>query len=127
MTNKEVWSQYKEYSQSTSDISRKMAFGGIAVCWLFRDQNTGFPQLVFSSLIFLLIFFLFDLLQYLITTLLLKKWIRKEEIKMWEAVGAIEGNYQKPTWVDLPAFSFFIIKIIALIISFILLGIWLLG
>ena len=125
MTNKEVWTQYKEYSQSTSDISRKLAFAGIAICWLFRDQNSGFPKLVFNALIFLLVFFLFDLLQYLITTLLLKKWIRKEEIRMWETTNKIEGNYQKPTWIDMPAFTLFTCKIIALIISFFLLGIWL--
>jgi len=125
MTNKEVWNQYKEYSQTTSEISRKFAFAGIAICWLFRDHNNDFPTLVMIAIIFLLIFFLFDLLQYLISTLLLKRWIRKEEIKMWESTGELDGNYNKPTWIDIPAFSFFIIKLLSLIISFFLLGIWL--
>lgn len=125
MTNKEVWDQYKEYSQSTSEISRKIAFAGIAICWLFRDKNNDFPTLVMYSLIFLLIYFFLDLMQYLISALLLKKWIRKEEIKMWEYIGKIEGNYNKPIWIDIPAFSLFISKLTFLIISFILLGVWL--
>ena len=109
MTNKEVWNQYKEYSQTTSEISRKFAFAGIAICWLFRDHNNDFPTLVMIAIILLL----------------LKRWIRKEEIKMWESTGELDGNYNKPTWIDIPAFSFFIIKLLSLIISFFLLGIWL--
>lgn len=125
MTNQDAWTQYKEYSKATSDIARKMAFAGIAVCWLFRETNNSFPSIVFNALIFLLIFFIFDLLQYLVSTLLVKNWIRKEEIKMWESTGKIEGNYQNPEWLDLPAFTFFLLKIIALIVSFVFLGIWL--
>jgi hypothetical protein len=125
MTNQEVWTQYKDYSQTTSDIARKIAFAGIAICWLFRDKNNDFPSLVMIALVFLLLFFLSDLLQYLITALLLRRWIRKEEIKMWENVGVIEGDYNKPTWIDTPTFSFFVSKLTFLIISFIFLGIWL--
>ena len=124
MTNKEVWNQYKEYSQSTSEILRKIAFAGIAFCWLFRNQNNNFPHLVFIALILLIFFFIFDFFQYLSATLILKYWIRSEEIRFWKINGTIEGDYQLPTWLDLPSFILFIIKALTLLISFILLVIW---
>lgn len=125
MTNQEVWDQYKDYSQTTSDIARKIVFAGIAVCWLFREPNNNFPELVISSLILLITFFFFDLMQYLLSTLLLKGWIRNEENKKWESTRKIEGDYQKPTWIDTPAFILFILKLICLVIAYIFLGYWL--
>jgi hypothetical protein len=124
VTNKEVWTQYKEYSQNASEILRKIAFAGIAFCWLFRNQNNQFPNLVFLSLIFLIFFFIFDLFQYLFATLMLKIWIRKKEIEMWNNTGKIEGDYQLPTWLDLPAFILFLSKATTLLVTFVLLVIW---
>lgn len=122
MTNQDVWNQYKEYSQSTSEIARKFAFAGIAICWFFRTEGGSFPILVKASLILFLLFFFFDFLQYFISTILLKRWIRDKEIKMWEQTGSIDGDYQKPTYIDFPAFIFFITKTIVLLIAFLIFG-----
>lgn len=125
MTNQEIWTQYKEYSQTVSDIARRFAFAGIAICWLFKDSDTKFPAIVFSALLFFVIFFIIDLLQYLISTILLRFWMRKQEIKKWEITGKIEGNYHKPNWIDKPAFSFFTLKLISLFFAFYFLASWL--
>ena len=122
MTNKDVWNQYKEYSQTTSEIARKFAFAGIAICWFFKTDDSLFPESVKISLLLFLLFFFIDFLQYLISTFLLKFWIRKNEIKIWEETGNIEGNYQKPSYIDLPAFILFVLKIIILLISFLIFG-----
>lgn len=124
MTNKEVWNIYKEYSQTTSDILRKIAFAGIAFCWLFRNQNYSFPDLVFIALVLLILFFICDFLQYFSATLILRHWIRGEEVRFWENNSSIEGDYQLPTWIDLPSFIFFITKSLTLLTSFILLVVW---
>lgn len=122
MTNQDVWNQYKEYSQSTSEIARKFGFAGIAICWFFRTEGGLFPILVKVSLILFLLFFFFDFLQYFISTILLKRWIRDKEIKMWEQTGSIDGDYQKPTYIDFPAFILFITKTIVLLIAFLIFG-----
>jgi len=124
MTNKDVWNQYKEYSQTTSEIARKFAFAGIAICWFFKTDDGLFPELVKISLLLFLLFFFIDFLQYLISTFLLKFWIRKNEIKIWEETGNIEGDYQKPSYIDMPAFILFVLKIIILFISFLIFGKW---
>jgi hypothetical protein len=124
MTNKDVWNQYKEYSQTTSEIARKFAFAGIAICWFFKTDDGIFPESVKFSLLLFLLFFFIDFLQYLISTFLLKFWIRKNEIKIWEETGNIEGDYQKPSYIDTPAFILFVLKIIILFVSFLIFGKW---
>ena len=126
MTNQEAWAQYKEYTQSTSEIARKFAFAGVAICWFFKSEKNIFPDIVLSALILFVVFFLFDLLQYLVSSFLYKNWIRKEEIKKWEQTGKIEGDYFNPVWIDIPAFILFIGKIIVLLSAFILVSYWLL-
>lgn len=125
MTNQEAWAQYKEYSQTTSEIARKFAFAGVAICWFFKSEENKFPDMVLFALILLVVFFLLDLLQYLVSSFIYKNWIRKEEIKRWEQTGKIEGDYYNPTWIDIPAFIFFIGKVFVLLTAFILIGYWL--
>lgn len=125
MTNKEAWEQYKEYSQTTSEIARKFAFAGVAICWFFKLEDNKFPQIVLYALLLLVVFFISDLLQYLISSFLYKWWIRKEEIKKWEQTGKIEGEFFNPNWIDIPAYIFFISKITLLLVSYILIGYWL--
>ena len=123
MTNKELWEQYKDYSQLTSDIARKIGFAGIAICWIFHAPGYTFSSKILLVLILLIFFFLFDLLQYLTTTIILRIWIRKKEVKMWESTGEIEGNYLKPLWIDRPALICFVLKLLALISAYVALGI----
>jgi hypothetical protein len=125
MTNQEAWAQYKEYSHTTSEIARKFAFAGIAICWFFKSEENKFSEIVLLALILFVIYFLFDLLQYLVSSFLYKNWIRKSEIKKWEQTGKIEGDYYNPTWIDVPAFILFILKIIILLTAFLIIGYWL--
>ena len=107
MTNQEAWAQYKEYSHTTSEIARKFAFAGIAICWFFKSEENKFSEIVLLALILFVIYFLFDLLQYLVSSFLYKNWIRKSEIKKWEQTGKIEVDYYNPTWIDVCSFYSF--------------------
>jgi hypothetical protein len=40
MKNQEVWSHYKDYTKDMNDFSRKLAFGGLAVCWLPKSKTS---------------------------------------------------------------------------------------
>lgn len=122
MNNKEAWSHYKDYTRDVTEHSRKLGFAGAAICWFFKDTNAAFPAPILYALIFLILFFLADIVQSMSGALLTKRWLRAEEIKKFEETGEIEGNYEKPGWIDYPSFILFILKVVFLIISFMFIG-----
>lgn len=114
--------QYQYYTQNLTEHSRKLAFGGAAICWFFKSDKVTFPPAIYWSLAFLVVFFAFDVLHYLLGALLLGGWTRAQEKKRWKEKHTIEGDFAKPVWVDTPAFIFFVLKSLALLISFACLG-----
>jgi hypothetical protein len=63
-------------------------------------------------------FFIADVLQSFIGALLLRYWLRGEELKQWQATNSIEGEYLKPSWLDYPSFTLFLSKVILLLMGF---------
>ena len=122
MKNKEVWSHYKDYTKDITEFSRKLALGGLVVCWFFKSKDAAFPPYVISALKNFILYFLSDLFQSLSGAILLKFWIRKEEKRQWNKTGSIDGEYLKPAWLDTPSFCFFVGKIIFLIMAFAYVG-----
>lgn len=118
MKNQEVWSNYKDYTRDITEFSRKLAFGGLAICWFFKGSDLVFPKLILASLLFFILFFIFDILQSLTGALLLRLWIRSEENRLWEETGSIDQEYNKPAWLDGPSYGFFIFKIISIFVAF---------
>ena len=119
MKNEDLWKQYQDYTKSVSDNGRTLAFSAAAICWLFKDQNSNpFPARITVALGFVVIFFVFDMLQPLISALLIRVWTRKEEKRMYRDTRTIEGNYNKPAWLDWPGFCLWWLKFVALAVSF---------
>lgn len=110
MTNKELWQQYKEYTSELTANSRKLAFAATAICWLFKNADNSFPDIIFNALGYIAAFFLADILQYFLSAILLRAWIRKQEIKKWNEGDQIEGSYYKPEWLDKPAYIMWWLK-----------------
>ena len=127
MKNEEVWSQYQDYTRDLTEFSRKLAFGGIAVFWVLKLQNGSFSDVALKALFCIVGFFLFDILQSLTSALLLRNWIRGEEARQWVEIDSINGDYKKPYWIDYPAFTLFLAKILMLLLGFGFLGLELLG
>lgn len=122
MTNDEVWAQYKDYTRDVTEYSRKLGFAGAAICWFFKDANATFPAVILYALASLVIFFVFDVLQGVTGALLIKWWVRREELKNWRDHGTIQGEYNKPGWLDYPSFTFFLLKVAALMVAFLFIG-----
>lgn len=114
MNNSELWSQYRSYTEEFSKFSRQLGFAAAAICWFFKSDTVTFPTLILLALIFLMLFFMVDVLQYFVSAHRLRSWTRAEEIKMYNETGSIEGDYPKPAWLDRPAFIFFNMKAILL-------------
>ena len=75
---------YEEASSKVSDLSRQMAFAGIAIIWIFRQTDQSVP-LICKELIPPLIFFIttltFDIFQYIYKTIAWYLFFRSREKK----------------------------------------------
>lgn len=123
MTNAEAWKPYGEFTKAASDNSRKLALSGVALAWSLKAHDFVFPSGATIGLIFLVVFFLCDLLQYYLGALLNRRWVRSRETELFNSTASIEGDYQRPTSVDVPATVLFHLKIVSLAVAFVALGI----
>ena len=101
MTNAEAWAAYGSYTRELSEQGRKLAFAAVGVAWLFRTPSGSLPNLLLACLFLTVAFFLFDLLQYAVAALAVRRWVRSEEIRIYRKTKSLDGEtYQKPTSVD---------------------------
>jgi hypothetical protein len=101
------------YSGKLSDITRQLAFAGIAVIWLFKKDVSGTPaipeQLLLPGLLILVSLFC-DLVQYIAGSLFWR-WVYRHKEKTGVSEDADE---QHSEWLERPIFLFFVLKIAAL-------------
>ncbi|MBE7157622.1 MAG: hypothetical protein INR62_04160 [Rhodospirillales bacterium] len=122
MTGKELWEQYQHYTHDLTEHGRKLGFAGAAICWLFKDQAFTFPALIYLSLLFFVAYFIADILQGFLGAVMVRRFTEREEAKLWESNGSIEGEIQKPRSVDAAAFACFVLKCLFLLLGFLLIG-----
>lgn len=122
MKNNDLWKQYDEYTKALSENARKLAFAAAAISWFFKTQENTFPSNILVALLFIIAFFMADIMQYFSASLLLRCWTRKEEKKKYYETKTIEGDYDKPAWLDIPSFSFWVIKILSLSVGYFFIG-----
>lgn len=58
----DFWKQHEEYTKETSTIARQLAFGAVAIAWIFKSPERLFPKPILYALIFVVAFFFVDLL-----------------------------------------------------------------
>src|ERR1700689_3458905 len=103
MTGKELWSSYREYTRDITEHGRTLGFAGAGLCWFFKREDFTFPAIIYLALFFLVAFFIADILHSFTAALMLKFFTEYHERRMWIATKSIEGEIQKPRWVDWPA------------------------
>lgn len=118
MKNEELWNQYKEYTQELTVNCRKLGFASAGICWLFKTETYTFSTSIIYALGFTVAFFMLDILQYISAALIIRFWTRSKEKKMWEQEKTLEGEYNKPAWLDYPTFTMWWLKIISLFFAF---------
>lgn len=126
MKNEELWTIYKDYTKTVTEVARKLGFAATAICWIFKTGNDTFPPLILKGLIFVVLYFLFDLSQFVTGAVIIRVWSRREEQKKWEEFRSIKSDYDKPAWIDTPSYLLWWAKIICLALSFVLIGLHLL-
>ncbi len=109
------------FSGKVSDITRQLAFAGIAVIWLFKKDANGIPKideaLVFPGLL-IVISLSCDLLQYSVGAAIWRYVYRYKE----KAGVSEDVDVEHSPLLEYPIYFFFVIKVVSLIASFALIG-----
>lgn len=122
MTNAELWQQYQTYTKTVTELVRKLGFAAAAICWFFKDATGVFPTRVLSALFLVVLFFVADVLQFLAGAVMLRCWTRQREKELWNQNGTLDGDYEKPVWLDYPSYAFWWGKILLLLYAFLLIA-----
>jgi hypothetical protein len=118
----ELWQSYQGYTRDLTDHARKLGFAGAAICWFFKTPQVTFPPLIYWALISIVGYFIADVLQSLSGALVTKRFTEKKEFELLQQAGTVEGDVEKPRWLDWPAYSFFLVKSALLLIGFLFIG-----
>ncbi len=111
----EVWQQYQDYTQDVTGTARKLALVVGGVCWALRDPGAKFPKRLLAALGLVVAFFVLDMLQGIVAAMMLRIWARREEKRLWRSEQRVEGEVDKPVWLDYPAFGLWTLKLAALL------------
>jgi hypothetical protein len=112
---------YQWFSGKASDLSRHLAFAGIAVIWIFKIEGTqspGVPKRLILPLIFFVTALGIDLLHYIVATIIWGSFHRYHERRL-------KGKKRDPDltaskYFNWPALSLFSLKIILVIFAYVL-------
>lgn len=111
---------YYEATATASDISRQAAYAGIALIWLFCNLSDGFlsiPKGLLLPIAMLIIGLLLDIFQYLYKSILWGWFCRNNESKC----GTEEDpELSVPTYYNWPTLALFWLKILAVILAYLL-------
>ena len=113
---------FYEFSGKASDVTRQLAFAGIAIIWIFKIEDKQFPQIPSELLlpsITLALTLAFDLLQYVSAAIVwgIFQWYKERQLKNLSD----DPDLDAPSILKLPQLTFFIFKIISVIFSYYLL------
>ncbi len=122
MDNSTAWSNYVDYTRDLTEFSRKLAFAGIAICWVLKPENGSFSQTTLIAISLIVLFFVLDITQYSLGAIRWRNWIQAEENKKFEKTGSIEGDYSPPQDLDHPVFITFWLKVAVLSLGFLSIG-----
>ncbi len=107
-------------SGKTSDLIRQLGLAGIAVIWIFKFEVQGtpkIPQALLLPLGLIVVGLVFDLLQYAIATSI---WGVYQRSKEKSGVGE-NVEFKAPSQFNWPAISFFVLKVISIVVAYFLL------
>ena len=119
MELKEYLQAYYTYSEKASNITRQLGFAGIALIWVFGGPNSNellVPHKLILPGVFLVLGLSCDLLQYVSGTLI---WGLFHRMKEREGLDA-NDKLKAPAWLNKPILFFFITKMVAISVGYVL-------
>ncbi len=125
MKLEEARKAYYDFSKSLSDINRALGFAGIAVIWLFKQQNQSrlmVPRGLHVAAILIVASLSLDFLQYVWSTAAwgalgrLREISRKKKEEEWGKSG--EDDVRAPKWINRPTLLAFWAKVVCMVIAY---------
>jgi len=116
---------FYEFSGKTSDIARKLAFAGIALIWIFKNEAKPthmIPRELILPSALLALTLAFDLLQYVAATCIwgVFQWYHERRI----GDTTKDPELDAPSFLKWPQFVFFVLKICAVFLAYILITVF---
>ncbi|WP_233842461.1 hypothetical protein [Dyella sp. 2HG41-7] len=120
MKIKQVRALVDTFTGKASELCRQLAFAGIAVIWVFKnsgDKNI-IPNDFLLPLFFLVLALAFDFLQYIAGSI---EWLIFNAIQEHKYTCTNEDTEvdSSPNWINYPHTVFFILKMLAVIASYV--------
>ena len=114
----DLWKNQEFYSKVLTEHSRTLAFGVAAICWFFKSERITFPPAIFWALVFLVGFFVFDVLHYFWGAVRYRRFIYREETKLGDKVYEDDPEVRVTRKLDRPMYVMFWLKSMSLLVSF---------
>jgi hypothetical protein len=120
----EIWDRYKDYTEELSKNFRTLALAAAAICWFFKSPQITFPKNILFALIFIVAFFICDILHYGVGAVVTRLWVRRKEKELHEKKIQItrETEVEQPAWLDVGPLVFFLGKGFWLLLSYVEIG-----
>ena len=113
------------YSGKASDLSRQLAFAGIAIIWLFKKDTVpglSIPRELLLPGLFIVSSLTLDMLHYGLGSLIWRSFYRsKEKIGLPE-----DKDIHHSIWLEIPLLILFVAKILFVLAAYILIARYLL-
>ena len=118
MKRKDLRDAYAYYSGKTSDISRQLAFAGIAVVWLFKTglpQSPALPSELLAPLVFFGLALGLDLMHYVVSAAIWGTYNRYKEHQ--RAHISEDASFDAPLWMNWPGLVLYYCKLAAVLVA----------
>jgi len=120
----DIWDRYRDYTGELSKNFRTLALAAAAICWFFKSPQITFPKNILFALIFVVAFFICDILHYGVGAVITRLWARQKEKQLHKKKIAItrETEVEQPAWLDVGPLVFFFGKVLCLALSYVEIG-----
>lgn len=122
----EIRTAYEDLSGKLSDISRQLCFAGFAVIWIYNksENNISVPQELYLPAFLLCLSLFLDIMQYVVSSL---SWYIFYLKKRKGNSNDDDTSVKEPEKLNIVPWILFGLKIIALIIGYFYIGIFLIA
>lgn len=113
---------YYTHSGNASTCARQLAFAGVAVVWIFNDkipnQPISLPRVLTIVVLALVATLAFDLLQYILASLMWGAFARGHEKNSESHRRHDDPDVDVPAWINWPALFCFWLKLVSLVVAY---------
>jgi len=117
-----IWKRYSYETEQVTKSCRQLGYAAAAISWFYREQSGGFPALIWWALVAVVTYFWFDLMQFIVSALVIKKFCQAKEDEIKAKGPLVDTDVDQPKWLDWPSFGGWVAKAVSLSVAYALIG-----